>query len=149
MSRTIFASLMAFAAAGSLMAASAATSVTATTGETGSVIVVRGGETFSLQSGDPLFDGDRIVTRSDASVDITSDACVRTIPASSTIVIGADFCETIIASAEETILADAGEITTGGGTGAALPILGGLVAAGGAAAAAGGGSDSPPRATSP
>jgi len=76
-------------------------------------------------------------------VDITTDACTRTLPASSTIVIDAAFCEAVFASADATILAEAGGTATG--TGAALPILGGLLAAGGAAAeAGGGGGDTPP-----
>ena len=132
----------AIALSGTLMIAQAATSVASTTGEEGGVVVVRGGETFALGAGDTLFEGDRIVTRSEATAEITGEACTRTIPASSTIVIGDDFCTVTIASADETILADAGAISEGTGTGALLPILG-IVGAGGAAAAAagGGGSD--------
>lgn len=129
----------AIALSGTLMIASAETSVTSTTGEAGGVVVVRGGETFSLSAGDPLFDGDRIVTRSEATAEIAGEACTRSIPASSTIIIGDDFCTAVIASAEETILADAGAISEGTGTGAALPIIGALAVAGGAAAASGGG----------
>jgi len=148
MSRTIIAGIAAFALSGTFMIAAAASSVTAVTGETGSVIVVRGGESFSLQAGDPLFEGDRIVTRTAGTADITTDNCERTIPASSTIVIDAEFCEIVIASADETILADAGEISSGGGVGAAMPLaaLGGLATA---AAASGGRSGGNGRASSP
>ncbi len=132
----------AIALSGSLMIASAETSVTSTTGEAGGVVVVRGGETFSLGAGDLLFEGDRIVTRSEATAEIAGEACTRTIPVSSTIIIGDDFCTAVIASADETILADAGAIAEGTGTGAALPLLGALVLGGGAAAAAGGGGSS-------
>jgi len=139
MKRKLLATVSAVWLSSAFMAAYAASSVTATTGEAGTVIVVRGGETFSLAAGDPLFDGDRIVTRAGATVDITTDGCTRTLPETSTIVIDAAFCEAVFASADETVLAAADDIATGGGTGAALPILGAVLVGGGAAAAAGGG----------
>ena len=108
------------------------------TGSDGSVIVLRGGETFSLDDGSTLFDGDKIITRADASVDITVSGCTRTIPANSTIDITSAFCDASIVTVDNTVLADV-ELPTSGGTGAALPILGGLGALGGLAAAAGGG----------
>jgi hypothetical protein len=138
----------AIALSGTLMIASAETSVTSTTGEAGGVVVVRGGETFSLGAGDPLFEGDRIVTRSEATAEIAGEACTRSIPASSTIIIGDDFCTAVIASADETILADAGEIATGNGIGAAMP-LAALAGLGTAAAASGGRSGGNGRASSP
>jgi hypothetical protein len=113
-------------------------SVATITGDPGSVIVMRGGESFTLSSGDAIFDGDRVVTRSGGAVELQSSDCTRALGASSSIVIGADFCETTIVSAEETILADS-EIIEGGTPGAALPIVGAVLAAAGAAGAAGGG----------
>ncbi len=143
--KMLMASVSAFWLSGSFMAAYAAANVTATTGETGSVIVVRGGETFSLLAGDQLFDGDRIVTRAGATVDITTDGCTRTIPEISTIVVDGAFCEAVFASAEETILADAGGISQGGGMGAAMPLaaLGGLAVAAAASGGKSGGKGKP------
>lgn len=109
------------------------------TGSEGSVIVVRGGETFSLSAGDTLFKDDKIVTREGGTVNISTPGCDRAIPASSTIVISAGFCEAAIASADQTVLAEAGATAGGGGTGSALPIIGGLVGTGGVLAAASGG----------
>ena len=126
-------------ATASISTAQEAGSVTAVTGSEGSVVVVRGGETFSLNSGDTLFEGDRIVTREGASIDIKAPGCDRAIPQNSTIVISAGFCEATIASVDQTILAEAGLPASGGGVGAALPIIGGIAGAGGLAAAAGGG----------
>ncbi|MEX1250521.1 MAG: hypothetical protein WEA77_04915 [Hyphomonas sp.] len=147
MKTKLLATISAVWLSGAFMVAHAASSVAATTGEAGSVIVVRGGETFSLVAGDPLFDGDRIVTRAGATVDIAVDGCTRTLPETSTIVIDAAFCEAVFASADQTILAEAG-ITQGATTGAALPILGVLAAGGAVAGAAGGGGGSPPPPTS-
>jgi hypothetical protein len=108
------------------------------TGGDGSVIVMRGGESYSLASGDAIFAGDRIVTRSGGSVSVEVNGCVRDIGASSTIVVNDNFCEAVIASADETILADA-PIVEGTSTGSVLPLVGLAVLGGGAAAAAGGG----------
>ncbi|MBI1399425.1 hypothetical protein [Hyphomonas sp.] len=148
MIRLFTAGVATFALSG-MMIAAAETSVASTTGEAGGVVVARGGETFSLQAGDPLFDGDRIVTRSGASAEISGEACTRTIPELSSLVIADDFCTAVIASADTTILADAGAISEGTGTGALLPLLGVAGAGGAAAAAGGGGGDSGGSATSP
>jgi len=126
-------------------------SVVARTGDAGSVIVMRGGESYSLANGDSIFPGDRIVTRSSGTVNVEINGCVREIGASSTIVVSDNFCEAIIASADETILADAG-IVEGTSTGSVLPLVGLAVLGGGAAAAAGGGGgggDSAPTPSSP
>lgn len=116
-------------------------SVTTVTGDTGSVIVVRGSETFSLAAEDVLFEGDQVITQSAGATEITAYECTRTLGALEAITLAPDFCTQVIASvaADGTILADAA-IAGGGGIGAALPIAG-IVLAGGAAAAAGGGDD--------
>lgn len=141
MSRKLFTALTVIGLSTSLSIAAAqdAGTVAGVTGADGSVVVVRGGETFSLASGDTLFDGDRIVTRDGASIEVNTPGCSRSIPANSTIVIASGFCDATIASVDQTVLAEAGLPTAGGGVGAALPVIGGLAAAGGVAAAAGGG----------
>ncbi len=116
-------------------------SVATVTGDTGSVIVVRGAETFSLAAEDVLFEGDQVITQSAGATEITAYECTRTLGALEAITLAPDFCTQVIASvaADGTILAEAA-IIEGGGIGAALPIAG-IVLAGGAAAAAGGGDD--------
>ena len=116
-------------------------SVATITGETGSVIVLRGTETFSLSANDVLFEGDQVITQSAGATEVTAFGCTRTLAALQSITLAPDFCTQAIASvaADATILAEAA-IIEGGGIGAALPIAG-LVVAGGAAAAAGGGDD--------
>lgn len=123
---------------------------TVVTGGDGSVIVMRGGASYSLSSGDAIFAGDRIVTRSGGAVNVEINGCVREIGASSTIVVSDDFCEAVIASTDETILADA-EIIEGATTGSVLPLVGLAVLGGGVAAAAGGGGggDGAPTPSSP
>ena len=116
-------------------------SVVAVTGDAGSVIVVRGTETFSLAPTDVLFAGDRIITQTTGGTEVTAFGCTRTLASLQSITIAPDFCTQTIASvaADGTLLADAA-IVEGGGIGAALP-LAGLAAAGAAAGAAGGGGD--------
>ena len=109
---------------GAFMAAHAASSVSAITGEVGSVLVVRGGQTFTLSARDELFDGDRIVTRSGGSVKIVTDGCTRTLPAMSTVVIDGAFCDAVFASASRTVLAEAG--ITPAGTFSPLPLVAGV-----------------------
>ena len=112
-------------------------------GDLGSVIVVRGTETFSLQAGDQLFDGDRIITRQGGSVSLQAEGCTRDLTGLQSITVGADICVQQIASVDQSGLVQGEEIVGGGGVGAALPVIGGLAALGGAAAAAGGGDDGP------
>ena len=117
-------------------------SVISVTGEAGSVIVVRGIETFALSANNPLFDGDRIITQAAGGTEVTAYGCTKTLKALESITIAADFCNLSVVSvaADSTVLADAAVVSGGGGVGAALPIIG-LVAAGGAAAAAAGDGD--------
>jgi hypothetical protein len=118
-------------------------SVTTVTGDTGSVIVVRGSETFSLAAEDVLFEGDQVITQSAGATEITAYECTRTLGALEAITIAQDFCTQVIASVAEdgTILADAA-IIEGGTVGGILPFAaGGLLAAGGVAAAAAAGDD--------
>lgn len=118
-------------------------SVKTVTGETGSVIVVRGAETYSLGPNDVLFEGDKIITQSEGATEVTAYGCTQTLAALESITISPDFCTQIVVSVAEdgTVLADAAIVEGTGGVGAALPIAGALLAAGGAAAAAGGGGD--------
>ena len=104
--------------------------------ETGSVIVIRGGSTYTLSPGDALFEGDRVQTRANGAATISAYGCSQTLEASSSIVLDGDFCE-----AAPITLADAETVegAEGGGVGAAGFIIGGLAAAGGVAAAGGGG----------
>ena len=148
MNRKLLATVSAIWLSGSMIAAQAQTSadtaageVVTTTGDAGSTILIRGGETFSLAAGDQLFDGDRIVTRLGASVELQIDDCTRTLDEGLTIVIDDAFCEAVFASADETILAEAG-LTQG--TAPLLPVLGGAAVIGGGAAALAGGSPPPP-----
>lgn len=118
--------------------------VTGITGEVGSVIVMRGGETFSLQSGNVLLPGDVIMTRSAGSITISNGSvCSRSLTGLQSITIGSDFCTQQIASVDTGGPLSGEAAIAGGGTGAAFPVLGALAAAGAAAAAAGGGDDGP------
>lgn len=119
-------------------------SVTAATGEADQVIVVRGNETFSLTTGDVIFEGDQIITRSGGTAEISVADCTRQLGNLEAITVDRDFCTKAIASVDPsgTVLADAA-IEGGSGVGAALPIVGVLAAAGAAAAGGGGGGDDP------
>lgn len=118
--------------------------VTGITGDVGSVIVMRGGETYSLQMGNVLLPGDVIMTRSTGTITINNGStCARSLTGLQSITIGTDFCTTQVASVDTTSAVGGEAAIAGGGTGAAFPVLGALAAAGAAAAAAGGGDDGP------
>ena len=119
-------------------------SVATITGETGSVIVLRGTETFSLSANDVLFEGDQVITQSAGATDITAYGCTKTLAALESITISPDFCTQAIASVAEegTVLADAAIVEGTGGV-VALPIVGALLVAGGAAAGGDDGASSP------
>lgn len=136
------------------MAEVAAVSVVSVSPDAGSVVVVRGTETFSLSPGDELLTGDVIVTRSSGSVSISSgETCTRDLSGLQSITIGPDFCVQNIESLEQTATAET-QVSPGTGdavvmssaTPQATAILAGLAAAGAVAAAAGaggGGGDQP------
>lgn len=129
--------------------ADAAGSVLSLAGDEGSVIVVRGNETFSLAPGDTIFEGDQIITRSGGTAEITVGNCTRSLGSLESITVAEDFCTRTIASVDTsgTILADAA-MEGGSGVGAAMP-LAALAGLGTAAAASGGRSGGNGRASSP
>jgi hypothetical protein len=61
-------------------------------GPVGAVIVVRGAQSYELNSGDLLFPGDRIVTRMNGSVKLSVSACEVSVDPTSSIVIDKDVC---------------------------------------------------------
>ena len=91
----------------------------------GDAIVVRGGETFRLQLGDVLQEGDQITTSQGGSVSIQTPAGVQNIAGLQTVTVGP-------AGTLGTITSVAGTAVAGAATVAALPVLpvaGGLLAA--------------------
>lgn len=107
--------------------------------DAGSVIVMRGSETFSLRSGDMLVEGDVVMTRSNGAVTLVyGETCSRDLGALQSLTITEDFCVRTIASVDQSGVI-IGDEAVEGGVGAALPVIGALAVAGGAAAAAGGG----------
>jgi hypothetical protein len=112
-------------------------SVLSTDGPQGAVIVVRGAQAYSLVSGDLLFEGDRVVTRSNGSAKISANGCEKAISATSSIVVNAELCNVVpiqLANAEP--LGSADVLPAASATGATGLILPGLLAAGGTTAAA-------------
>lgn len=128
--------------------AQAPVTVGAVSGDAGSVIVVRGTETFSLQAGDELFDGDRIITRQGGTISIQAEGCSRDLTGLQSITVGPDICVQQIASVDQSGLVEGDAAVQGGGVGAAMPLaaLGGLATA---AAASGGRSGGQGRPSSP
>ena len=107
-----------------------------TTGPQGSVLVVRGGETFFLSPGDALFDGDQIFTRSNGATEMLFGECPVSLIASSSVVVNDEICEAVITSLNTTDVVGGVTIGTGVGEVGATPvIIAGLAAAGGTAAA--------------
>ena len=114
--------------------------VTGVTGETGSVIVMRGPDTFSLKDGDTLQDGDVVMARAGGTVTVNNGLlCSRDLGSLQSITISENLCDQLIASVDSSGVISGAEGVGGGGIGAAAPIIGGAAILGGAAAAAGGG----------
>jgi hypothetical protein len=111
-----------------------------TEGPEGSIVVVRGAGVYSLATGDTLFAGDRIFTRSNATVKLRANGCERDLPKATSIEIGDDFCRVTLVSLGEsemvegvTVLAQGTPVLAGVGATAGIVAL---LATGGAAAAA-------------
>ena len=124
--------------------AAATGSVTSATGEVGSVVVQRGTEIISIQTGAELLDGDVVQTRAAGMASITAYGCTVELKALESVTVNAQFCEAVIAKldASGVTVADA-TVAGGGGVGAALPLAALAVVGGGAALAAGDGASSP------
>jgi len=123
-------------------------------GDQGSVLVIRGGETFSLSEGDALFEGDKIVTREGGNTVLSAFGCSQTLGPQQTMMMTPQFCSMqpvqVAASGGGAGAAGGGAAggASGAGAGAAAggvsPVLlagGALLVAGGIAAAASGGDD--------
>ena len=108
--------------------------ISAMTGETGSVVVVRGGQTYSLKAGDTVFEGDRIVTRSGGTVTIDAMGCSVPLGASQTAQVGSSFCTAAPQTVTEQVVTETAPTST---TTTASSTAGGSTAAGGAAGFAG------------
>jgi hypothetical protein len=113
-----------------------------TDGPDGSVIVARGVAVYALSKGDALFEGDKIFTRSNATVRLKANGCERDVPKAASIQIGDDFCEAKLVTLDEEdvvggvpVLANATPAPSAVG---ATPGVLALLASGGAAAAAAG-----------
>ena len=137
-SRLIWTGVVAAIVAAGPAWAQQAVTVSAISGDVGSVIVVRGGETYSLQAGDILMEGDQILTRQGGSVTLQGPAGQQTLTGLQSVTVGPG----MTLAAPINIAAAA---IPGAAAGAVFPVLpvvaGGAVAAGAAAAA---GSPPPP-----
>jgi hypothetical protein len=109
----------------------------------GSVLVLRSNETYSLAVGDALFEGDRVVTRTNGAARLSAFGCIIDLASSSLVFINAETCETapVVLSGAE-LSGTLGAPAEGEGLIGGAPLVLGLVGGGGAAAAAanGGGS---------
>lgn len=126
----------------------------------GSVILMRGAETFSLREGDVLREGDIVIARSSGAATIVyGETCTRTLGALQSLTIDEKICEQVVAAVD-----DAGLVVPEGVNGTealieadaagAFPWVGALLTTGGAVGAAGaagggGGGEAGPAAASP
>ena len=83
------------------------------TGDAGTAHIVRSGVITPLASGDTLFSGDRIVTRTGGTVDLEFDGCSATLAEASTVVLGSEFCAQVAQAAARQEFVDAAAIGTG------------------------------------
>ena len=145
---TLAATLMCGLGVGSLLPASAqeapsaAGKVVLAGGPSGAVIVMRGAQAYALQTGDILFLGDRIYTRSNGSAKLSVEGCEKELGATASIVIDAAICKAVPVTLSTKDLGVGGAATlavaapVGAGIGQTPQLLGLLAAGGGAAAAA-------------
>jgi hypothetical protein len=113
--------------------------VESVTGPEGSVLVVRGSETFFLAPGDALFNNDQVFTRSNGQASLTFTNCTVALPEAASVIVNSEVCAAPPLELSANDVVGGVEIGTGaGGVGATPAIVAGLAAAGGAAAAAGG-----------
>lgn len=121
--------------------------ITAISGETGTVIVQRGADTYSLGLNDELFPGDKIVTREGGTVQFSAYGCSVDLEGGSMATLNADFCATTPVTTTAEVLPPAEPVVTGvtAASNTGLLIGAGLLGAGAIAAAAGsgGGNDTP------
>ena len=141
---TLVAAALIGVAGASAAFAQEAGSVGATTGPSGSTLVSRGGTSYSIKEGDALSAGDKVYTRSDATVTISFNGCSQTLQSGQTVTLNAQFCTGTPLQLASTEVIDGITIGAGaGGTIGATPILLGALAAGGLATGLSGGSSSP------
>lgn len=109
-------------------------------GPLGSVIVLRGAQSYALQTGDLLFDGDRVFTRSNGTAKLVANGCERSLDPAASLVIDKEVCKIApitLAGGEAAIAAQiASEASAAGAALGSTPAVLGLLAEGGAVAAA-------------
>lgn len=140
------AALISLALAGTAHAQSAGV-VASTSGDPGGVLVTRDGETYSILTGDPVFQGDIISTTSSATASVTAFGCTVSLQTNRAIALDAGFCDPNAITNVNSSAASAG--TSGGGSAAVLGGVGlaalvGLAAGGGGGGGGGGGSTPTP-----
>lgn len=129
------AALTALAMVGSAHAQSAGV-VASTSGDPGGVLVTRDGETYSILSGDPVFDGDIISTTSSAGAAVSAYGCTVSLRSNRAITLDGAFCD----PGAITSVSGSASSSAGGGGGSAAVLGGvGLAALVGLAAGGGGG----------
>jgi len=111
-------------------------SVVSIEGPVGSVLVVRGSQTYSLTVGDVLFEGDQVFTRTMGAVKIQTPGCMKDITSASSIVLGSLFCNAQPVTLASSQVVGGVQIgaAAGGVVGATPALLSLAVVAGGAAA---------------
>jgi len=112
--KTALAGVAALAMVGSA-AAQAAGSVTSTTGDTGSVVVVRDGEIYSIGANDQLFPGDVIATRRSGSAILMVNGCEVALDGGEEVTVDANVCDA--AAVRDASIDAGGDMTFAGNTG--------------------------------
>ena len=100
--------------------------------------MTRGGSTYSLAAGDPIFEGDRITTRSNGAITITANGCTVSLEAESSTVVNDAFCNVEVVTLSTEVGAGSFELVEGNRQ--TLNIVGGFASIGIMAVAASSGS---------
>ena len=127
--KTALAGVAALAMVGSA-AAQAAGSVQSTTGDVGSVVVVRDGEIYSIGASDQLFPGDVIATRRSGSATLVVNGCTVTLDGGEEVTVDENVCDaaairdaSIDSSGDMSFAGVNGPIILGAGAVAVLAVL--------------------------
>lgn len=146
MKRLFIASCAAGALAASPAFADSVGTIVQVSGEQGSVVVLRSGQTIDATPSLELMVNDRVIVRADGSVDVSADGCSLSLTAPAMAVVNDDFCASqptrLASTSSETPPAQTGGRSFSLGGAAAATSAAGASAIAIAAAAAGGSSGS-------
>lgn len=100
-------------------------------GDDATVVVIRDADAYALETGDGLFEGDRVIVRTSSTVEITGADCTVSLEESQSLTLSSNLCDDEVA-----FLAVDAPLLAGGAVGSAAPLWSLFAASAGTTAAA-------------